>query len=428
MLEGSSALHYEGTKQVVSPRIRASMYLNDYANIVGVSNAHSVGSVTNFNGYHLLVDTNRVGTGGATVYAYGYTNGGLQFEFVSGIGTIPVEAYSTNDLVTRFYNSPDGATLAMFRLFHSGGIPGIVTDSIDAIYSTGATAWGGTESIATVGEFIVDIAPVSYDCIYYLQVSDSIEWFVPPGGSGLTTFYYTSSVCDLCKVEYSGSTWQRSTIAGNFVVAEDGAENGSPYQRINPMDRLSINARRVDNFDYILLRSRRDDQPYSEPTQESFGIRLIKTDGTNILGEKDIVDTRAPIPRMFFSDISYGASTYYFTATYTERVESIMAGNTIITVSDDQHVVFESPDMWHWSIGKHITGTSWGNRSTGYNPVFAGLSGTNEKYSVMGSSVNAFVVNNSLGSSGFVDISDDIIAYQNQNNDRVQITLGNFDQ
>lgn len=234
------------------------------------------------------------------------------------------------------------------------------------------------------------------------------------GGYGGTIVYITKKQrssqpgdqYSLESIKWNGSAWGATTIYSNNIWLDEA----NTSQQINVIGNTSGH--------FILLNCGSS----NGISGDSFrGLRVIWTDGTNLLGEKEIIDTNNGNFSAEQGPASFGLSNsrYAIPVTsfaYTTR-KNTPTTQVEYTDSVNTQIIF-SNDGWNWSIPIRTP------PSFTENPV------------CNGTSPNEFAIFSTSAAGGSVfhvrsrtlerDISADVISYQNQNNERISLRIGNF--
>lgn len=449
MLQGSSALQSIPNASVKVPQLRVTATANRTVSSVPsfLNGVQGIRDAIIFNNRLVVVSGNNTGStllrsmirtfslDGATLY--------------SGV-TLIGGTSNGQDIDTGFLTASllaEGATLNLFFTSASG-----VTQNILRLSSTDGSAWGGTVQIysrgltPTVFPMILDLAAVGSSQVYFLESFYSQVVYVSGGDNELARL----------RLARDSSGWG-TTDVGNYPIRGIGTLGyGNFISRYNS----EFSGYKLDGVDHLFVNRMHTTIALNDPpmagqkTSMSQGLFHYRLKENNLFSEEEIIspvdieDIQSVRSNYFLwnSRISKGASLFYMglrllknidTFVVANDVKSALDGVTIATPSGYDYAYSYSADLNNWSspIPLSVTPLSYLG-----SPIVAGTS-TNVPFEamVLGTSY-AYQDNGGLlgfaGSTGNIiflnsggspmDISQDVVSYTNTNNQRVNLTLGNY--
>lgn len=398
----SSNLHNEGEKQIVSPNIKITMRENSYlghTNYLGTTNKDfASGCAIEFKGYLVANHSFK-----QILYRF---NSDLSGQTTFGISNIYSCLHShflnTGNTLSYFYVGNEGDTMNLYRL--------ITIDGIN---------WGNTELISKDVGIVTGIAPTANHRVYWTGYTKATT--VGVGKPFRYNYLYYAHL---------GTAWNINKVNfNNFQYNEDQT------------DARNIIGYRIGQEDILILNMYETGSSFSWTKLESLsgyrhGIKILKSDGSETYSDFDLINTRIPPEdSILMSNLSIGKSEYYFCirqviGKFTKTGSNMPFVSGGATKLYDKHIncyLFKSTDMVHWSNPIFLY-NSEGVRT--YDPeglfnnpptVVAGTSNLPE-FMILGCSQVLY----SMKGASELDISDNIISYQNSNNERISLTIGNF--
>ena len=397
MLTGSSAINYEGQKQLTTPSIKVELREGLYGvSTLGISfpfitKAHHAVRYKN-----LFL----IASGGARQDIALWRKDSTRYSLLSFSSDT---AWGVNDVAVA------GNTAVFFTAAWNS-----VPIAIKRHTSYGGTAWGAStmESVYTGASTmdIYSIAATSTNRIYFLEkahdqgVSDTIpvslmcsdkstgSWITKRLQTKPMFIFQDTSVCRAlvgCRVD------NEDTLIVNCSGSSRGAVNIFKYSQVGGIPPTGTTISITDALD-------------------SQGLRVIKANGIGALGEFDIVDTNAKNTIWETNSFAYGDTWYYLHAIRNLVSFRATGGGTVVSFDTDTSFVSRSQDMISWSnFVRHL-----GDTMTSLIP----LGESNMEYDLIGTSSIVGV----RGGASSLDVSDNIVNYSNKDNERISLTLGNF--
>lgn len=371
MLNGSSALNFEGSRQITKPTIELKIRENS----LGVS-AALMGATPGTEG---PLSRNR-GVNFKGQYVFNF---GAFFRFNENFTgrTRTVFSVSTGG---DFLNL--GNTLIYFYMDNT---------SLRSMNTTDGINWGNSQIGISLGNFLN----------LNLNVVGETELYTTVGTSGSGNF-------KIVKIINSGS-WGVTDI-GNKAFHSNNA-SATNYK---------LSARRVDNLDYFLFTTGKS--TLNAQVNKVDDIHLAKTDGINLYESGLLLEGDESKGPNSISYVSQGVSRFYFT--YHQHSESTTETDITGITNTNWHLqesyMFSSPNMQDWTAPLYLgqsARSATNDNVVEVNTVIAGLS-DNIEVVLNGESQN-FI---SLKGSTEIDISENLVSYSNTNNQRVTLTLGNY--
>lgn len=373
MLTGSSALHYESQKSSNTPSIKITLK----ENLIGISRYHygrnfSRGSGIVWNENYFILSQGKV-------WLRGVSEANYQFEVgltIHDYSKIPIGEFVDN-----------GSTLLLFYHWPLAGS----SHNIYRIASGGGTIWGGTQIVVNnFSERIKALAPTGSTRCYFI-------------GTTSTTYQAQIHIAN-----YNGGWGNTLLYEGYFEQAKKSYHN-------------QMGAKSMDNEDIIIFEA-------------GIGIRVLRTDGINVLGVNDLTNTDSgekspsesynPLSNTsHMSNLNKGSTYYYFAIKYKQDNIINEGGATYTSSTRIQTLLLKSNDMLNWSIPVYLGITEHLVLAYSYDiPMVIAGTTAGDEVALFGD----YYFRLSKGSST-VDVSNNIINYQNQNNERISLTLKNYD-
>lgn len=313
-------------------------------------------------------------------------------------------------------------------------------------FSTDGITFGGSQGIPTNGRFYFDITSVSdsqlYGAIY--EPANTTTQAQPAEDSQGNEVYRVS----LWSIQnkggwgttqiYNGGIFKHSHVEANFSAVAIGNRLAGNKEKI-------INAQKVGDTDKLLM--------VGSNAMSGDGLRVIETDGFNIFADKEVLDTNSKTARRIRMGNAVGVSNVFFVPLVISEfklsdVDISEFGNIVVTSYGLNFI--QSQDFLNWSV-PILLGLSAGNNidslRDGYYTGYLDSAQANAAVVSGGSLPNHFTIFHTAGGtvlasgvthrsdyhrydfnlgSSRLDISDNIINYSNQNNERITISLGNL--
>lgn len=388
MFTGSSAINFEGTRQLLNPQIKANLscglYLTKGASFGGVS---VIGSGIYFKNKFIIFE----GTGCFNVYNY---DGGISLWVGVSLGSYANGKFlAVGDTLTFTYTLGSGSTYTIYRLATSG-----------------LTVWGGTEVLYAGNSTIRDVCPTTDTKCYSIEV--------------LTTPVSLVEQIALLKVHTKTAAWG-TTIFYNprFTV---------PH--LSYMNRSTLNGININNEDILYLTCNGNTQDPTRGMMLSFGLRQIRSDGFNVLGVEDIYTSENAVYNLAQMNMTKGVSGIYDLFNFEKIDVSVIyrnrggrfnvsgtpsfGGTWVIvnfTTLFERNMITNTIDGLHHSVMR-VTGMS--NWEQGIL-IYAGIT---QPELLFFTENQVYEINKG---QSLMDVSDAIMNYSNQNNERVTLTLKN---
>lgn len=407
MITGSSSIQFEPQKQLITPDIKVNMNGNlmrgttIYNLISGFSHSGwPLGSAINFNNRNIY-----------TIYDQGFNQ---VLVFSSGESD-PLPSTGTgvtckmifdilgNSMVflrNQFYQNGD--TLELIYTWYNN-IGATRLGKISMITSIDGMAWGGSQLLYEEPRNLYwspdktspqDIIKTSANIIYFNETEDNS-----------TTMYIYSLLCN-------AGTWGET----HLIVSDD-------YYTVR------MGGIRHENIDTIIY-SAGDRNVLNQQR-----IIQIQSDGVNLLNKQYLNNSNnneVIIVNKIVKGISYyhaffevGFNKYVYKYQYT------WYGRTAVVAMDKMGYYTKSVDAWNWNNLMLLNIGITDNESNPFPRSAILVNNTDDndlRFLYYGLSVIAkrcFYIKSYAGTST-IDLSDNIINYQNQNNERVTLTLGNY--
>lgn len=383
MFKGSSQLKQAGADQVNNPKIKITLRENDYDNQVGSS-----GNVMYWDGYRqdsIMIPNDLMVVSGSTHLAVTDQAGGLVKTFDSNGATLRF-SFDLGGTLTNSTFLLVGETLEFYYINNRKEVHRRVS-------STGLT-WSGGETLYSTVNFIQDVAVAGSTRLYIAEST---------GASVLSTY-------DIRRLKDVGG-WGVTTLlsaAINSLMATSHA----------------LNVVEIDNEDVLLYINN-----VGSSGSARGELNLLRTDGFNNVFERRNLASIYPMPNsptedanMYMSNLVKGATLYHVVIGADQQVPSGGIVGKATTLGFNQFVM-SSKDMLHWSTQKYLPGVSQTNVSR-RQCITAGVThgfelllhadNTGENYHWI------------MKSGNEIDVSDSIVSYNNNNNERISLTLQNL--
>lgn len=425
MIAGSSALYNEPNNQIVTPKLKVELRQNSY----GVS-SRGVSMDTEFYSYGKGINFKDKMILGKDVYD---TNG------TTKLSTVPVgDAYLNL-----------GDTLAAYG--------GISTLNVQRYYSNNGVSWDSGETLFHGTSVIDALCVTAEDQIYYrkrrgISVLDRVT---VNGGWIMHETEIHSRTKD-------GSTWRDYTIdddvSFNQGITIQSPPEIRPFQGGHDSVHKLVGARDSNGLDHLYYQYSSD--VMHDVYLSGYKVRSTTTDGEQLFEKKTLlenIDKHAGIFQLG-NDLAKGLSYYYMPIVvkqpYYTVADKKWGGVTGFDSVNYGVAYLRSPNLKEWSFPiltswKGVTlyseyslgsdslddSTSRDDGDENYlylSPINCVAGSSNEfdfrmaiglSHRVSGSVRDFFTV---FAGSSILDISDDVINYRNVNNERINLTLGNY--
>lgn len=398
MRSGSSALINESSKQINSPKLRVSLLEN--LNVTGTSSFVRMPALVDA----IIFNNNLVCLGSTPDELGGLKTRVIQTYSLDGA----TQRLSLGTSIAHFYNA--GNTLIAYSL--SAG------STMQRTFSTDGVTFTNPETINIIGASIngvsynmIDIQATNVSTFYITRLLEQQE-------TDALDVQFWGTKRSIYSVRNIGSTWG-ATLIYNMDAWQFDSLGSFEGELIENFAHGILAANIGPNLDRILIKGRRGASIKGE------GMRVVDTDGLNIFGEREIVNTNPLYPRAFrLTNYVKSNNDYYFIASLEEQREGTAAegiGICFLTTYSLGNFLFRSSNFRDWTIPVYlgpslhdkfplVSGGSLGNLFTSFGSSRGDLKSKLEFF--MGTST--------------LDLSDNVISYSNQNNDRISLTLGNM--
>lgn len=382
MINGSSAINYEANKQIVTPAIKAEIRENYYFKEVGVSAATARRVYGRFKDLCLGYERDNESLitrewGTYAIIGSGITIGtGITWDK----GIWDGKFYRVNDNLMQFYyvKHVDDNNHYIYRIETSGG-----------------TVWGNTELLYYGTSRIGSVAVGGVSQVYFTEGVD-FPWDYAGGLYLYWGRYFIKSL------RYTGSTWEANDLYTEYNIMRENYYT------------TTLNASRDGNDIDAIIFACRDALPVD---YETSGLRIITTDGVNLLDSREYVDIKQHSYVIGMYAACFGAGTTLYALEteigYWERIE---LGGQLVAAE-----AFIVGGLYSLAQGNYNNITALRKLTGRYASIIDGASEGN-LFVFSGPTVFQELW---TGISS-LDVSDDIMNYQNQNNNRISITLGNY--
>lgn len=377
MLTGSSALKLEGTKQITTPKIKAVLKGNlfaEYSNSITGVCQQGIGT---YRAAVVFKDNLWVSIAPDT---YVFTADGVSF--IGKHVNLSPESFMVSGSTLVAYFS--GSQLSAFRNYSSQGVSFLLSGKGETLVSGLDYRW---------------ITPVGDSQVY---------GFV---NAGNTTFAGTGQRerFDLYSLRHNGSAWGATLLLKRMEYV--GATTGVTQTVMGYASRIS-----ADTVDRVVMKSS------SKVATDT--LKVIDTDGLNVYREEDLFPITGSGLERIITPLGMAKSrgTYYLAYKLQDDYFDTTTGVSISKTSISNTRVMASKDMLNWS---NSVETKVPHQEA---VLFAGESLTTPtEYTVLGVSrgSNTEDIHVSKGVSE-LDLSENIISYNNSNNERITLTLGNY--
>lgn len=376
MFSGLSAIHYEGQKQTVTPVIKATLREN-FKGITlpfirsDINSSRAQGIY--FNNHYIIFHLDNL-TSVKALTTFDRTSSGFT-QIAQTLLSVPAGAQDCEG--GKFIEC--GSTLIFYTFGNSVNV--LFPHNISRVISGDGVNWGASNFVFYGTSAIADITPISENKLYYMEDADIV--------AGTYTRKYV-----LRKLEFDGVSWGASTVSAG--IHYNPRIDGVSYAGVDVLCVNSAGSSRAVITAGSLVRKE---------------VSVITTQDGDVFSEDNILSSENVLVRQ--RNLSIGASYYYLNLDTRVISYKLAGGVTTMYTDGGGQYVLRSVDPRSWSI-----------------PVFHGITAyplvtggnTLPTYSLFGASV---MMDINLGATS-IDISDNIINYQNQNNERISLTLGNY--
>ena len=398
MLSGSSAIHFEGTKKITTPKIEATLRSNS-----------------------ILRDETR------TLFATPHSYDAIEFnnEYTS-VGSLAflLPFSNTRTVASRDKAGVSTASTTIGRLgpakFHDSGetlllfMTGLSNKGVNVIHSNDGQAWGATDQVVT-GTTVYDLQPTSPTRFYALEAGG-----VSPG----------SEIREMVIKSYRkiGGAWGATQLSHRRLFSSVDHQIFLNETIGNIPKLIGGNS---DEEDVLLVQA--FPEPEGREIAPSNGIYQLRTDGLNTFEQGELIPLSRNVGTsntslIRSSNIAKGRSLFYFAfiETRTLAIRTGLLGSKELSL---ESFVMKSADLRNWSIATKVPVPEDPDldtdNETGLRAILAGVTqATRDDMEItFGGQWDKKTIHTGISS---LDISDDIMSYQNQNNQRVSLTLGNF--
>lgn len=329
----------------------------------------------------IFVVSNETALPWSKFYCYDWNNATV---YHNGISTGILDIF-INGNTAAFYRGKGeiyaGSSFSLFRDFTSDGI------TFGGSQGILQNLWGYTE-ISVVGESQI-YGTKQYETLYNSQL-DSYAARLP--------------VYSISKT----GTWGETLLCNSEYVIAKRYEFGR---------KRTIIAKRFGNVDRILL--------VGGKRNFGDGLHVTETDGTNVFIDKDIIDARVSNSVLITLGGLVGISNIYYLWLGIDIAKSINVNAPLTYFRYGNYLLF-SEDFINWTVPISIGGDVFGGNLDNLNSGIISGGSLPFLFSILQNGMSANSRLDFNKGASVLDISDDIIDYSNQNNERVSITLGNF--
>lgn len=383
MLSGSSALYNEANKQIVTPKLKVELRQNSYGvSWIGSSMASdkwSRGKAINWKG--LMIIENDV-----------YNSAGT-----TRISTTPVfDSYLDLGDTLAAYGMVGASNTAVMRYYSNNGTS----------WYNGMTLWHGTS--------IIDALQVTTEDVMYYKER--------VGLTTTTDFYTRQYRASVIKSRVNdGATWN-----ANSIDSEVSWLSGYLTEQI-------LNGVRKGDFDYLFYPFGSSNVFTKIPggVESGYDIRSIQSDGKSLFYKKRLVqklDSHSGVLTLSNS-LAVGPSNYYLGLririnSYAQDIKSVGSGVTLITPHSYGTMYMKSKDLIDWTF-PIVTGFKFQS-----DEWFMNVLGSTEYELRIVTALEEFDSKREFldiyKGSSTIDLSDNILAYNNKDNERISLKLGNM--
>ena len=408
---GSSSFNQQPKLQINTPSLRVTM--QEGLNYVGSSSTVYGSGEIHDSLRQVYVFKDRI----LSILMPNNTDPGSLFQScnIQGTSTIlqsteaPLDIFINGDTAVLYFNDyaehPGTSTVNIYRKFTSDGI---TFGGSQAIISGGSIEFD--DIVATSDSQLYATSKVQYASGIYpneltsYMTNRDIIWSISNNGSWGATKLYSSDI-------------YQSTDMINYLATQ---LDNKKY-----CSRKSILAKRIDNIDRILHIGG------NNPSGD--GLHMIETDGLNIFEDKEIIDMNSQVDRRISFGNFVGVSGTYYLPIIVTNVVSYM-GNYGAYLQYNKTFglhLLQSNDFKNWSLPIYVGSTEFQEIHHDINCGIVSGGSLSNLFSIFtigyGSLIDSFTRMDFNKGNSSLDISDNIIDYTNQNNERISITLGNFE-
>lgn len=422
MITGSSALQNAPRRQTISPRIEARLMLDDYQ--IAGDNPATLGLSQGTLRYFLQAE--HFNSKIVTIADYrGITPTWMDYNVITLTedgASILTNLYIKSGQTAGWSSSVDGAIAddRSIRMWNSGTtlmlFYGLGRNLMLRMSSNGVS-WSGTTTLLTMGASLLDIAPRSADRLYIATIL---------GTSDNPSFR-------LNVAENKSSVWGSTQLSQQNFLFRHNVGYQEAWQA-----GYYINAYEDESDDRLTIVHKNPD-----PSIDNTMIASIRSDGFNLYSYHRIyepgVSTTADnsgingLARMMA--LNAGLSYAYIPISYTDvsRVKSL-EDDIFVNFNVDYSLLRTSLILrscngldWHANIleatGEEESSVTSFGPITNFGAVVTGRTDNVQwKYGVLGASRSSYI----LQGNSSVDLSDKILSYNNDNNQRISLELGNI--
>lgn len=392
MLQGTTELYNIGGSNIVSPLLRVNIMQNTFVSGGNYVKDGYIGGIPFFDGVPLIVVSD------AIYYNNRFIFTGNESTSNAAIKSLPY-TLGTNSvslsLGTTFTNAKFNVTGNTLSLFYN-----LSNKDIYRISTNNGVSWSGTTLIisGSTYETVFDIAPINDIEVYVAAVGST---FITSGSER----YYTISYRNI-------STGVSRVIINRDFTCTVGVT------AINH----TINAERIESTDRLVFIDR---------TNSNYKVKFALSDTVQSFLERDLVSL-VELGQLTLSNYTKGVSYSYtsfdmtlpniFTNGGVTVQKNYQLPNTIVKFYNDDPYY----PRYKFVTYTGITFTGITLRSEKNLVLCAGstnqVGATSFDYLVYGGATISFITTRNQS----VDISDRILTYSNINNERVNLTLGNY--
>jgi hypothetical protein len=394
MFDTTTALQNIGSTNIVTPNIRVKMRANThYTTQTPFSRTARAFDAIIFKDQYIIFGIS------STVFGLGY----LETTDLTGNTIWAINSLnSAFNSVGRFKTT--GETLGFFYTTSSGN-----TSVIRSLFSGDGITWGNSTLIYMGSSSkILDLAPVGATRLYSLR--------------SLGTTIQTLATIDVHK---NVGGWGSTSIDSNAFYVHFGNEWDQDHKIVG--DQISADQ------DRIIIQ-------YADAPGNKVGLKTITTDHTKAFGDMNIVTSEPSTELRYITttNLVKHSDTYYLGLQTFENNYVTDGGITQVFGYNSPLMYIKSQDLNNWSIPYIISGVTReyaGLPGLGHIGSLASGITSELNFTWFGVSHNLSVsqivsqgernVNVYTGKSQ-LDLSSDLIAYQNLNNERINMTIGNF--